>query len=304
MVSNENENTPIDSMKFDDNSESGPELNQSSEIRDPGYYERLELSKNNRIMRFKCNNCGKCCSDPKTFINITYLDIIRLVRGLKLSFEEVLQHVGFYVFNEGNIEEYMEKLVYAPIETEKGQAFLGLLRKEDGRCIFLDENNKCSIYDFRPMICRTFPFTFDLDFNYKDADRKDYPIIYTKKGIEYCEGIYKTAPIVKKRKINELLNLALYEIREDFKWISSWNSMVKEGKIKGEAKRYIYVILEFYKKFKEEEKQNPSAFSNIQLGNNKKKNLKFKNKQFNRIQKKSKSGKKRNQNKKKTYKNG
>ncbi|MHA1897621.1 MAG: hypothetical protein ACTSU2_09530, partial [Promethearchaeota archaeon] len=75
----------------------------------------------------------------------------------------------------------------------------------------------------------------------------------------------------------------------DFKWISSWNSMVKEGKIKGEAKRYIYVILEFYKKFKEEEKQNPSAFSNIQLGNNKKKNLKFKNKQFKKIQKKSKS---------------
>jgi Fe-S-cluster containining protein len=35
---------------------------------------------------------------------------------------------------------------------------LRLKAKKDGRCIFLGDNGCCSIYSFRPNICRMFPF--------------------------------------------------------------------------------------------------------------------------------------------------
>ena len=39
-------------------------------------------------------------------------------------------------------------------------------RKKDGGCFFLTKNNKCSIYDARPTICRLEPFTI-ADYDYE-----------------------------------------------------------------------------------------------------------------------------------------
>jgi len=39
-------------------------------------------------------------------------------------------------------------------------------RKKDGGCYFLTENNKCSIYDVRPTVCRLEPFTIT-DYDYE-----------------------------------------------------------------------------------------------------------------------------------------
>ena len=36
---------------------------------------------------------------------------------------------------------------------------LWVKRKDDGSCFFLTKENKCSIYDVRPSVCRLEPFT-------------------------------------------------------------------------------------------------------------------------------------------------
>jgi hypothetical protein len=39
-------------------------------------------------------------------------------------------------------------------------------QKNDGGCFFLNENNKCDIYEVRPTVCRLEPFNIvDYDFN-------------------------------------------------------------------------------------------------------------------------------------------
>jgi Fe-S-cluster containining protein len=40
----------------------------------------------------------------------------------------------------------------------KNNKLLRLKKKEDGNCIFLDKNRRCTIYSVRPNICKIFPF--------------------------------------------------------------------------------------------------------------------------------------------------
>ena len=41
-------------------------------------------------------------------------------------------------------------------------------RKKDDGCFFLTKNNKCSIYEVRPTVCRLEPFTI-VDYNYEKS---------------------------------------------------------------------------------------------------------------------------------------
>jgi Fe-S-cluster containining protein len=44
----------------------------------------------------------------------------------------------------------------------KGKRVLGMLQPK-GRCVFLTKENRCSIYEARPMTCRGYPFSIHLD---------------------------------------------------------------------------------------------------------------------------------------------
>ncbi len=89
-------------------------------------------------LRFNCTRCGNCCTDNDTLVSITYLDILRLKTGLKLDPKEILDVIGFYVFDQKLTEETLEKMVISPIETERGLAFTGLLKNNLGDCYFYD----------------------------------------------------------------------------------------------------------------------------------------------------------------------
>ena len=85
-----------------------------------------------------CNKCGLCC---KTYpIDIVWSD---LCRWHKESRKDILQEVSF-------IDNYPEK-GYAGIYIEK------TLRNPKQSCPFLTEDNSCSIYKTRPMVCADFP---------------------------------------------------------------------------------------------------------------------------------------------------
>ena len=81
----------------------------------------------------KCDMCGKCCSYE---IPITILDISRVAKGLELSCKEVF-------------DKYIER------EVSENSGIFKIKKKENAECVFL-KNNKCSIHDFEPNICKFY----------------------------------------------------------------------------------------------------------------------------------------------------
>jgi len=104
-------------------------------------------------LKFTCTQCGNCCTGPAGFVWISEVEISRLAGHLQLSVEEV-------------VERYCR--------TVAGRLSLKERRTPEGNydCIFLKEQpadpssgtappnrrKTCSIYAFRPLQCRTWPF--------------------------------------------------------------------------------------------------------------------------------------------------
>ena len=198
---------------------------------------------NTNDLRFECIHCGKCCTDPNTLVNTTYTDILRIKDGLNLTEDEVIEILGFYVFDKKPTAKEKEKLVVPPIETERGLAFVGLKKKSDGLCYFYDNKRKrCSIYNVRPNLCRTFPFSFKILMNKKDSNKQTLKIFYTKKGLEYCQGIGNDSPSIKLNEWIELGQAVINDLSNNTSLINKWNESVKKGVIIPSVKNFILTI--------------------------------------------------------------
>jgi len=106
----------------------------------------VDLSVHQRSLWFKCRRCATfCCrlGGPK----LTRKDI------------EQIKGVGYHA------KDFLEPELNSEF---KGIPLMGgsMKNKEDGSCIFLrfgaEENRyECSVYDFRPALCKLYPFDFD-----------------------------------------------------------------------------------------------------------------------------------------------
>jgi hypothetical protein len=96
-------------------------------------------------VEFECTGCGRCCKSPPKAAGD---------RGPRLAPQDVerlaglLGPAGFLGFVEVSKEEgrLVSHLQLKPLE--------GGWRS----CIFLDNENKCAVYEHRPDMCRAFPF--------------------------------------------------------------------------------------------------------------------------------------------------
>lgn len=189
-------------------------------------------------LRFICTRCGNCCTDKNTLVNVTYLDVLRIYTGLKLNESEILEVIGFYLHKQNQFNIAVQKMVLSPIETEKGKAFPGLLKNQQGHCYFYDlDNKKCLIYKLRPIFCRTFPFSFEFSSTNKIT------ILYTEKSKSYCPGIGKDAPIIEYDDWITLARKTQKELRDNYIFNSKWNKYVKDGRVKPTAKNFIKEII-------------------------------------------------------------
>ncbi|MHA2281462.1 MAG: YkgJ family cysteine cluster protein [Promethearchaeota archaeon] len=196
-------------------------------------------------LRFICTRCGNCCTDKDTLVNITYLDILRLKTGLKLDLKEILNVIGFYIFDKKLTEGTLEKMVISPVETERGLAFTGLLKNNLEECYFYNKNkSKCLIYNVRPMFCRTFPFSFHMSNALGKTPREDVNIIYTEKAKNYCPGITSDSPIIEYDYWNQIGIETLKELEKNLLFNERWNKRVKNGKVLPKVSNYISTILE------------------------------------------------------------
>jgi len=92
-------------------------------------------------LRFECTQCGNCCSGSPGYVWLTVEDMERMAAHLHLAFDDFTRR-------------YVRQV---------GQRF-SLLEKPDYDCVFLTREGGragCSIYEVRPMQCRTWPFWND-----------------------------------------------------------------------------------------------------------------------------------------------
>ncbi len=87
----------------------------------------------------KCESCqARCCRGESGYIWVKKEEMVTIADYLGVTFEHFalsyLKKVGYK---------------YSLIEQRIGNEYA---------CIFLDESNRCKIYDVRPTQCRTFPF--------------------------------------------------------------------------------------------------------------------------------------------------
>lgn len=198
---------------------------------------------NTNNLRFECVHCGNCCTDLNTLVNTTYLDILRISNGLNLTQKEVIEILGFYVFDKKPTTKEVERMVVPPIETERGLAFTGLKKKSNGQCYFYDNKKKrCSIYNFRPNFCRTFPFTFKVFVNKDKSDENAIKVNFTEKSLQYCEGIREEAPVIEKDIWVKIGQKVLQDLAKNTVLIQKWNESVKKGIILPTVQNFILTI--------------------------------------------------------------
>jgi Fe-S-cluster containining protein len=123
-------------------------------------------------IKWECKRCGNCCIMTEADVFEKDIECIKRVTGRD----------DFYIKDSDSPTGYRMKHI-------------------DGKCIFLNKQRRCEIYNIRPFICKIFPFFPKIQ--HKDGlpvavVALEYP--ETTKGKLYCNGI---GPGTMKRKYLE-----------------------------------------------------------------------------------------------------
>lgn len=167
-------------------------------------------------MTFSCQRCGQCCCDPSLIITVTHRDLLRF--EFFVPHIDLFKVIAFYQSEEDDIS--LEKKLMTPaIITHRGKIFLGL-QKTDADCIFLKEN-LCQIYDARPLICQSYPYTFQVRANQIYWG-------YSLKAKEYCPALTGESKIDKKQ-LEYIASNILKETEEFRQMIQVWNTLAQNN---------------------------------------------------------------------------
>ena len=139
-------------------------------------------------VHFQCLKCGICCGDTKEKSR----HILLLAKEAEQISETTSQPTPNFAVKIRDREPYS-------YEMKK--------RAKEGMCVFL-ENNRCTIYSSRPLICRFYPFELQVS-----QDRK-YQFLFTKE----CPGIMR-GRMLSERYFRKMFSLA----HAKFKQVSDLN---------------------------------------------------------------------------------
>ncbi|MCW4045122.1 MAG: YkgJ family cysteine cluster protein [Candidatus Bathyarchaeota archaeon] len=90
-------------------------------------------------LRFQCTKCGICCGDTP----------------------EKTRHILLLTAEAEQIAKVTKQPIAKFAEKTTGKTpYTYEMKKtaENGKCVFLTENNHCAIYPLRPLICTFYPF--------------------------------------------------------------------------------------------------------------------------------------------------
>lgn len=107
-----------------------------SDISDGKIYDSNDMA---RLACGNCAGCSVCCEDMGASIILDPMDVWRLSIGTGKSFETLLQREISLGMVEGLLLPHLSMV------------------EETLHCAFLSDEGRCSIHDYRPGLCRTFP---------------------------------------------------------------------------------------------------------------------------------------------------
>ncbi len=132
-------------------------------------------------IRFHCTRCTTCCGDTET----------------------KTRHIFTLKDEAKAISEVISKPIKSFADLRKGHEPYGyeMKKNEDGKCVFL-EDDKCAIYNVRPLICRYYPFEL------KSQEDGQYAFHYTTE----CLGL-GSGRILKESYFRVLFRIACERLR-------------------------------------------------------------------------------------------
>jgi Fe-S-cluster containining protein len=86
-------------------------------------------------LSFRCTRCGACCTGAPGYVWVSIDEIERLAK-----------HRG------ESVDEFSSRFV-----RQVGSRY-SLIEKPGGDCVFWDRQAGCTVYEARPIQCRTWPF--------------------------------------------------------------------------------------------------------------------------------------------------
>jgi len=111
-----------------------------------------------KFLKFRCTDCGNCCTD--TIVPVTHLDVKRLILGTGLKAGQIVE---FYKSSE--FADEGEGLQFPVLDI--GPRVMGLKKrfdegeKREACKFYLDQ--RCTVYEHRPVTCRVWPFSLSFD---------------------------------------------------------------------------------------------------------------------------------------------
>ena len=174
-------------------------INQSIKMaKNSDYFNRLNKLYNT-IPQGKCGECAKCCTESVHTYFVEFLNIWNFLQENKILMDQLLPKiVRFY--------------------------FLELVRNT--HCPFLNDDHNCSIYSFRPMVCRSFGHWSQEEYEegyrnvlrdnkqsaklFKNSYGVKLPEEVVNRKIEYCDSFEVHKRIVRAQRqtlADSLLNM-------------------------------------------------------------------------------------------------
>lgn len=187
-------------------------------------------------VKFRCHSTGHCCKDVVCLP--TPFDVIRIVRATGENPYEFLEFL-----TEEEIEEVEED---DPTWLEVGgERYMMALRRGKKGCHFLNKtNNRCTIYEHRPILCRLYPFKLQ---ETRKGKFKGFTLHKDVGCPRHRDGLVETAPLY-----------ALYQ--EDCKHQEDYNDLVaafNQRKKKGKHPE-AFIALFYENKVKKSKKNKKS----------------------------------------------
>jgi Fe-S-cluster containining protein len=147
-------------------------------------------------LRFSCTRCSECCRIDPGFVYLRKKDAESLVFTLKMNYTEFIERYCRWVPGpDGGGGRSLEQL--------------SLKETADYDCVFW--KNGCSVYEERPLQCRTFPFWPSILQSANSwaacaaaCSGMGKGALHTREEIELIMERQKTAPVITRTLRGEL----------------------------------------------------------------------------------------------------
>lgn len=163
-------------------------------------------------VKFECQQCGMCCVGFwRIKVSLIGQDLVELAKAVP----NVYDYVEFV-----DLKLSKNNLKATWVKTDKEEGYIVLKYKDlpTSPCVFL-KDNKCTVYNHRPDMCRMFPFDFGV--NVIDSNKgRDIEIDIAFR--DFCKGIGKGDNIDLKDLGDK--TIASYNACLDWKkFVERWN---------------------------------------------------------------------------------